>query len=120
MPAKAIARARGRRNARVCALNANGVAAPSIRAATAVGSRRRRALLTPAAETRTSFSNLSGCEIAASAATKPPIELPTTTQSRTPTASQNSSTSRPYAGIEISHSGTGEEPNPGRSSASTR
>ncbi len=66
-----------------------------MRATTSVGSRRRRALVTPAAETRTSRSNRCGSAIVASAATKPPIELPTAIASLTPTASQNPSSSRP-------------------------
>ena len=53
-------RAFGRRKASVWRLNIQGAAAASIRAATSVGSRRRRALETPAAETRTSCSNRPG------------------------------------------------------------
>jgi hypothetical protein len=71
------------------------VAAAIMRAATCVGWRRRRALETLAADTRTSFSTRSGWPIAASAATIPPIELPTTAQSSTPIRSQNSSSSWP-------------------------
>ena len=88
-------RARRRANEWVCAWNTSGAPTANARAATAVGSRRRRALETPAAETSTSFSNRSGWAMAASAAMKPPIELPTTTQSVTPTASQKSSSRRP-------------------------
>ena len=88
-------RARRRANEWVCAWKMSGAPTAKPRAKTAVGSRRRRALETPAAETRTSFSKRPGWAIAASAAMKPPIELPTTTQSRTPTASQKSSSRRP-------------------------
>ena len=95
MPPNAIARAFGRRNARVCALSASGVPAAIIRAATSVGSRRSLALETPAAETRTSFPNRPGSAIAASAATKPPIEFPTSAASPTSSDWQKSSTSRP-------------------------
>ena len=58
-----------------------GAAPVAIRATVSAGWRRRRALLTPAAETSTSFSNRSGWAVAASAEMKPPIELPTTAQS---------------------------------------
>ena len=54
------------------------------RAPTSSGARRYSSIESPAALTSTSFSTIVENESASSAATKPPIELPTTTADSTP------------------------------------
>ena len=88
-PLKLAWRNRGRRIPRSCSRTRSGAAPVAIRAAVSAGRRRSRALVTPAAETSTSFSNRSGWATAASAEMKPPIELPTNAHLPIPTASQN-------------------------------
>ena len=56
---------------------------------TITGARRRSELVIPAADTKTSRSTRFGNWIAVSAATKPPIELPTSTTSPRPSCSQS-------------------------------
>jgi hypothetical protein len=84
------------------------------------GSRRARAQVIPAADTRVRSSTRSGSVIASSVAMKPPIELPTSEQRSTPSRSQKSRRNRPYVGIESCHCGMGLEPKPGRSRVMTR
>ena len=68
----------------------------------------------PAAATSTSRSTRVGNESASSAATKPPIELPTTTAVSTPSASQQRVEDPRVARIEIFSRGIGDSPKPGQ------
>ena len=89
------------------------------RAPASSGSRARYSVESPAAATSTSLETRLGYLTASSAPTKPPIELPTTTGSSSPSSSHTASTVRAKPGIEHS-SGISDRPNPGRSTATQR
>ncbi len=85
-----------------------------------IGSRHMFSAEIPAAEISTSLRTRVGNASASSAPMKPPIELPTTTGSTTPSRSHSASITRAKPWIEIRPDGISERPKPGRSGAITR